>query len=76
MSESDKPLRGQIDDAMETIRQQLERLREGPSMGGPLDDRSVIADLESEYQRLKDARAGLGPHDRAPEEVGGETQDD
>ncbi len=75
MSEPDKPLREQIDDAMETIRQQLERLREGPSMGGPSDDRSVVADLESEYQRLKEARAGLGPHDRAPEGFGGETKD-
>jgi len=69
MSESDKPLRQQIDDAMEAIRGQLERLREGPTMGGPSNDRSVIAELEAEYQRLKEARAGLGPHDRAPDEV-------
>jgi hypothetical protein len=75
MSESDKPLRQQIDDAMETIRHQLERLREGPAIGGPSDDRSVIAGLEAEYQALKDARTGLGPHDRAPDEFGGETQD-
>jgi len=75
MSESDKPLRQQIDDAMETIRQQLERLREGPTIGGPSDDRSVIADLEAEYQGLKEARTGLGPHDREADGFDSETQD-
>ena len=64
MSESEKPLREQMTDAMENIRQQLELLRSGPTIGGPLDDRSVIADLEAEYQALKEARANLGPEDR------------
>jgi hypothetical protein len=64
MSDSDKPLREQIDDAMATIAHQLERLREGPTIGGPLDERDVIAGLEAEYQQLKAARANLGPHDR------------
>jgi len=64
MSDSDKPLREQIDDAMETIRHQLELLREGPTIGGPSDDREVIAGLEAEYQALKEARANLGPEDR------------
>ena len=64
MSESDKPLRDQIDDAMARIREQLERLRSGPNIGGLADDRSVIADLEAEYAALKEARAGLGPHDQ------------
>jgi hypothetical protein len=69
MSESDesgsgKPLREQMTDAMERISAQLELLREGPTIGGPLDDRSVIADLEAEYQALKEARANLGPGDR------------
>ncbi len=73
MSESDKPLRQQIDDGMDAIRHQIERLREGPTMGGPSDDLSVIADLEREYQALKEARAGLGPHDRSPDESDGET---
>ncbi len=53
MSESEKPLREQMTDAMERIRQQLELLREGPTIGGPSDDRSVIADLEAEYLALK-----------------------
>lgn len=75
MSKSDKPLRQQIDDAMATIRHQLERLREGPTIGGPSDDRSVIAGLEAEYLALKEARTGLGPHDRAPDEFGDEAQD-
>lgn len=75
MSESDKPLRQQIDDAMAAIRHQLDRLSEGPTMGGPSDDRSVIEDLEAEYQALKEARVGLGPHDRAVDEFDGETPD-
>jgi hypothetical protein len=75
MSESDKPLRQQIDDGMEAIRHQLERLREGPTMGGPADDRSVIAELEAEYLALKAARNGLGPNNRAHDEFDGETPD-
>lgn len=73
MLESDKLLRQQIDDAMEAIFHQLERLREGPTMGGPSDDRTVIADLEAEYQALKEVRNGLKPNDRASDEVDGET---
>jgi hypothetical protein len=64
MSESDKPLREQMTDAMEKIREQLDLLRSGPTIGGPLDDRSVIADLEAEYEALKEARSNLGPEDR------------
>jgi hypothetical protein len=45
MSESDKPLRQQIDDGMEAIRHQLKRLCEGPTMGGPSDDRTVTAEV-------------------------------
>ena len=75
MSESDKPLRQQIDDGMAAIREQLERLREGPTMGDPSDDRTLMAALEAEYQALKEARAGLGRHDRAPNDEGGETPD-
>jgi hypothetical protein len=60
MPEPDKPLRQQIDEGLEAIRHQLERLRAGPTMGDPSDDRTVIADLEAEYQALKEARGGLG----------------
>lgn len=64
MSDSDLPLRQQMTEAMERIREQLELLRSGPTIGGALDDRSVIADLEAEYAALKAARADLGPADR------------
>jgi hypothetical protein len=64
MSESDKSLRQQIDDGMEAIRLQIERLREGPTMGDPSNDLTVIAELEAEYQALKEARHGLS-HDHA-----------
>jgi hypothetical protein len=74
MSDPDEPLRQQIDEAMEKIRHQLQVLREGPTIGGPSDDRSVIAALEAEYLALKDARAGLGPHDLAPDESGDEIE--
>jgi hypothetical protein len=60
MSESEKPLREQMTDAMEKIRQQVEILRTGPTMGDPSDDRSLIAELEAEFQGLQEARAKLG----------------
>ncbi len=44
-------------------------------MGDPSNDRTVIAELEAEYQALKEARAGLAPNDRALDEVDGETPD-
>ncbi len=53
MSESDKPLRQQIDDGMAAIRHQLERLREGPTMGDPSDDRTLIAELEADVRLPK-----------------------
>jgi hypothetical protein len=52
MSEPEKPRRQQIDEAMAAIHHQLERLREGPTLGEPSDDRTVIAELEAEYQAL------------------------
>ncbi len=60
MSESKKTLRQQMTDAMEKIRKQIEVLREGPTMGEPSDDRSLIAELEDEFHALKEARARLG----------------
>ncbi len=44
-------------------------------MGDPSDDRTVIAELEAEYEALKEARTALGPHDRAPDEAGGKALD-
>jgi hypothetical protein len=63
MSESQKPLREQMTDAMEKIRQQLEILRSGPTMGEPSDDRTLIAELEAEFRALQEARANLGPNE-------------
>ena len=75
MSESDKPLRQQIDDGMAVIRHQIERLREGPTMGEASDDRTLIAELEAEYQALKEARIGVGPNDPAPDRISDEISD-
>jgi hypothetical protein len=63
MSESSKPLREQITDAMEKIRHQVEILRDGPTMGEPSDNHSLIAELEAEYQALKQTLAKLGPEE-------------
>ena len=45
MSNADEPTREQMTEAIEAIRRQLDLLRSGPTIGGPSDDRSVIADL-------------------------------
>ncbi len=75
MSEPDKPLRQQIDDGMKAIRHQLERLGDGPTLGEPSNDLTLIAELEAEYQALKAARIGLGPDDHARDARHGETPD-
>ena len=64
MSDSDLPLYDQMTQAMDNIRRQVELLNAPSSIGGGSDDRSVIADLEAEYEALKAARASLGPKDR------------
>jgi hypothetical protein len=63
MSDPETSLRQQMTEAMEKIREQLDILRDGPTMGEPSDDRSVIADLEAEYQALKEGRDNLGPNE-------------
>ena len=63
MSESDKPLREQLDDAIAVVQRDLEILRSPSSIGGGADNRSVIADLEKELGELREARANVGPHD-------------
>jgi hypothetical protein len=50
-------------DAMEKIRHQVEILRDGPTMGEPSDNHSLIAELEAEYQALKQTLAKLGPEE-------------
>jgi hypothetical protein len=63
MPEPEKPLRAQLDEAIDRVRRELEILRSPSSIGGGADSRSVIADLEAEYRQLQEARANLGPHD-------------
>jgi hypothetical protein len=63
MSESEKPLREQLDDAIAVVQRDLEILRSPSSIGGGADNRSVIVDLEAELRALKEARANVGPHD-------------
>lgn len=42
-------------------------MREGPTLGEPSDDRTVIAALEAEYQALKETRDGLRVQNGAPD---------
>ena len=63
MSESEKPLREQLAEAIDKVRRELEILQSPSSIGGGADDRSVIADLEAEYRQLVEAQANLGPDD-------------
>lgn len=63
MSDSEKPLREQLDDAIAVVQRDLEILRSPSSIGGGADNRSVIADLEAELAGLKEARANVGPHE-------------
>jgi hypothetical protein len=63
MSEPEKPLGDQLDEAIDRVRRELEILESPSSIGGGADSRSVVADLRSELQELEQARAGLGPRD-------------
>jgi hypothetical protein len=63
MSDSEKPLREQLAEAIDKVRRELEILQTPSSIGGGADDRSVIAELEAEYRQLVEARANLGPDD-------------
>lgn len=63
MPEPDKPLREQLDEAIDRVRRELEILASPSSIGGGSDSRSVIADLEAELRQLEEARAAVGRHD-------------
>jgi hypothetical protein len=63
MSESEQPLREQLDEAIARVQRELEILISPSSIGGGADNRSVIAELEKELAQLKEARANVGPHD-------------
>ena len=62
MSDSDQPLRAQLNEAIERIRRQLEILRSPSSIGGGADNREAVAELETELRDLEDARGAVGPH--------------
>jgi hypothetical protein len=64
MPNPDPSLYAQLTDGMEKIRKQLDLLRSGPTVGGPSDDRALIAELEAELAALKAARANLGAGER------------
>jgi hypothetical protein len=59
MSDSEKPLRDQLDEAIARVRRELEILESPSSIGGGADNRSVVADLRKELRELEEARAGL-----------------
>jgi hypothetical protein len=61
MSESELPLRQQLEDAIDRVRRELEILAAPSSIGGGADDHGVVHDLETELRQLEDALAGLPP---------------
>ncbi len=62
MSDSDGPLRAQLNEAIDRLRRQLEILRSPSSIGGGADNREAIAELEIELRQLEEARGSVGPH--------------
>jgi len=63
MSDSEKPLRDQLDEAIDRVRRELEILESPSSIGGGVDSRSVVAALRTELLELQQARANVGRHD-------------
>ena len=63
MTDSEIPLRDQLDEAIDRIRRELEILESPSSIGGGADSRSVVADLRMELRELEEARANVGPHE-------------
>ena len=61
MSDSDGPLRAELNEAIDRVRRQLEILRSPSSIGGGADNREVIAELEAELHGLEESRATAGP---------------
>jgi hypothetical protein len=63
MCDHSQSLRDQIDEAIARVGRELEILRSPSSIGGASDDRGVIADLETEYRELREARARVDPRE-------------
>ncbi len=57
MSTSEEPLRPQLIEARDRLRRELEILLAPSSIGGSPDNRSVIADLETELREIEQALA-------------------
>ena len=62
MSDSDGPLRAELNEAIDRVRRQLEILRSPSGIGGGADNREVIAELETELRGVEESRAAVGPH--------------
>jgi len=62
MSDPEKPLSEQLDEAIGRVRRELEILRSPSTIGSGADSRSVVADLETELGELEEARGNLGPN--------------
>lgn len=59
MSDSEKPIREELTEAINKVRRELEILQAPSSIGGPPDNGSVVADLQEELRALLEARANL-----------------
>ena len=59
MSDTEKPLRAELTEAINKVRRELEIPQAPSSIGGSPDSGSVIADLEKELKSLLEARADL-----------------
>jgi len=67
MSDAEKPLRDQLDEAIARVRRELEILESPSSIGGGADSRGVVAALGTELLELQQVRADLGLHDGGPQ---------
>lgn len=60
MSNPERPLREQLIEARDKVRRELEIFQAPSSIGGSPDNRSVIADLQTELGQIQEALANLG----------------
>jgi hypothetical protein len=58
MTETDRELRAELTEARDKLRRELEILQSPSSIGGGADNRSVVAAMEAELQKIEDALSG------------------
>ena len=58
MSGTDKALRGELVEARDRLRRELEILQSPSTIGGPADNKGVIAALRSELDQIEALLAG------------------